>query len=96
MGAFSNFNYEEIEIIDKDGLKDYLIKNKDDDIISCLWDKKDFKTFGFDGWDGHKIISYWYQETLLALRDLAVFIDGFAKFTFENDILSHDKSWSFP
>ena len=85
MGMYSSFLDEDIEVIDEEGLKEYLLNHPkdEDDIVDCLWKDKDIKTFSFNGWDSHKLISYWYNETLEVLRDLAVFIEGYAKFEYE-------------
>ncbi len=41
-------------------------------------------TLNFSGWSGWKIISYWYDELVILLRDLAIFIDGEVYLEFES------------
>ena len=90
MGYSSNLEDEEIQVIDKEGLKEYL--KRDNELLKALlqegkdeWSNIDIECFSFNGWDGHKIISYWYMETLEILRDLAVFIEGYVRLRGEDD-----------
>lgn len=39
----------------------------------------------FSGWDGYKIISYWYAHIVELLRDIALFVEGTVYLDFETD-----------
>ena len=43
------------------------------------------KTASFETFDDMKIISYWYEEFVTFLRDIAIFIEGDVHWTFENN-----------
>jgi len=101
MGMASFFDNEDIEVVDMAGLKiflkDILARNNPNysgndyveeglglkaDDIDKLTDKD---TISFEGFDDWKIISYWYPEMVMFFRDLAVFIDGYVQFNFEDE-----------
>ena len=103
MGACTSVIDSDVEIVDMDGLKDY-IRNCKEGKYSHQKDRHalknyakalkikvnsfdSIKTLDFYGFDGWKIISYWYDEFLVFLRDIAVFIEGQVMLEFE----SHDE-----
>ena len=89
MGDYTTVVDEDLNIKDKEGLKNYLEKIKKKEIYKdkkiheyakALTDSEDAKDneniMSFFGWDGYKIISYWYGDMVTLLRDLAIFIEG--------------------
>lgn len=89
MGSYTYFIEEDIEIIDKDGLADFLKKAKDGTYTEYQQNEYvnelEIDNFTFEVFDSWKIISYWYDDFVTLLRDLAIFIKGSAKFVFETD-----------
>jgi len=87
MGMYSNVTDHDVKIINLSGLEEYLEKQADDSIRDALEIEKQGEEYylNFDGMDGWKIISYWYSSFCEALRDLAVFVEGYVYLTFEND-----------
>ena len=85
MGMCSSFDYEDIEVKHWDEFLAYYKKHKEDNEYweHLIVDEKN-KTISFEGYDGWKIISYWYAEFCAFLRDIAVFIEGEVIWTFEN------------
>jgi len=88
MGMASYYNYGEVEIVNEDGLKEFLIAAERSDLYRHYVDALEVdyknKTISFEGFDGWKIISYWYPQLLVFLRGLAIFVEGFVMFTFES------------
>lgn len=78
---------DDVEIIDKNGLKKYLKECKEKKIsygdshegVEIIDDQLDFSRM--NGW---KIISYWYDDFVAFLRDIAVFVNGDVYMRFEN------------
>jgi len=88
MGSYTFVdNDEDIEITNLDGLKDFLEKAKTmreyEHTLSYVELKND--VLSFEGMSDRKIISYWYDDTLVFLRDIALFIEGTVKLCFETD-----------
>jgi len=101
MGMASYFADEDISVVDMAGLKiflkDILAGNnpnysdnsyveeglglRADDIDKLVGTD----TISFEGFDDWKIISYWYPEMVMFFRDVAVFIDGYVSFNFEDE-----------
>ena len=80
MGTYSYFDYEDIEVKDWEGLKNFLElweKTNPD-----YWIKKEYmidekeKSFSFRDWSDIKLISYWYNLDLLFLECIAKYIEG--------------------
>jgi hypothetical protein len=99
MGMYSAFNYEDIQVTDWEGLKEYIeLWNKADKDVThdSGWNKwfkqitkkmlnhKD-KTITFESWDNIKLISYWYTPYLVFLDGIAPYIEGQVHWEFEND-----------
>ena len=88
---YSSFNWEDIEVVDKKGLFDWLMSIKDDkeyeDFMggNYLIDIIDGKEFSFDGWDNIKLISYWYKSQTEFLKKISKFIKGEVHWVFENE-----------
>lgn len=95
MGMYSYIDECEVEIVDLEGLKEYLEEVRKDSRTKHLADAvtiyshKDHPeispVLNFEGMDGWKIISYWYEDFVQFIRDLAVFIEGNISFTYETD-----------
>lgn len=101
MGMASFFADEDISVVDMAGLKiflkDILAGNNpnysgNDYVEEGLGLKADdidkltnADTISFEGFDDWKIISYWYPEMVMFFRDIAVFIDGYVAFNFEDE-----------
>lgn len=87
----SSFEYEDIEVKDWKGLKEFLKTWKDINPtswindINMLSDDEQEEYFTFDEWDDVKLISYWYDLDLLFLNCIAKYISGDVKWRFEND-----------
>lgn len=85
---YSWFDYEDLEVVDMNGLKKYIKENmkRDEAFLKDLIQKdeggEEYVTMQHtDGW---KIISYWYSEFVAMLRDIAAFVDGSVHWSFEN------------
>lgn len=99
MGDPSFFDWEDVEIKDLDGLKKYLADlkaGKYDGRTPTKPEKgcgetveisKDGTTLSFEGMDDWKIISYWYENFVCFMRDVAIFIEGEVHWTFQNNDL---------
>lgn len=98
MGSYSYLKNEEIFCSDIKGLKylkEYNVKNKIPywEILEIKKCSKGFNanalhwnySVSFDKFDGLKIITYWYEDFLIFLRDVAQFLEGHVNFVFEND-----------
>jgi hypothetical protein len=89
MGMYSYLSYDDIEVKDLQGLKDYIERFKKQFDVSKENDYYDIVTdndiVSFGNWDGSKIISYWYTRQVLFLRNLYKYIQGELRFTFETD-----------
>jgi len=87
MGSYTDIGYEEIEVLDYEGLKETIkILRKNGNIyvhesVLELNDKE--KTISFQGWDGYKIISYWYENMVLVLDLISPYIRGDIYLRFE-------------
>ncbi len=89
MGMYSSFNYEEIEVKDKEGLKSFLGDWKranptwwlNERMIDSLEGEDDFS---FGCWDNMKLISYWYSIDVAFLNCVAKYIEGNVMWEFEN------------
>ena len=100
MGMYSSFNWEDIEVTDWKGLKEYLelfkSVNKDNDnggwnewfnkIIPEMIDKENKQpNLSFECWTDIKMVSYWYSPYLIFFDGLAKYIEGEVHWSFEND-----------
>jgi len=96
MGMYSYFDYEDIEIINYEGLIDfldrwekYLKEYKKGEGWEKLTTRKALinetnKTISFDCWEDIKLISYWYGIEVVFLKCIAKYIEGNVCWTFEN------------
>ena len=84
MGNYTKFEYEEIEIKNLEGLKNFMSKQKDDANLAVF----DGETVSFETWNNDKIIGYWYNETLRFLKGIARYIEGNVMFNYESNDLS--------
>jgi len=90
MGSYSYFSYENIKVVDKQGLFDWLMSVKDDNDYEefmygdYLIDTIDGKDFSFDNWTDIKLISYWYDSQIKFLDKISDFIEGEVHWDFEN------------
>jgi len=85
MGASTYVTDSEVEIIDKENLIKFLEQGKTKgykEWVEAL--KIEGNNLDFSGWDGWKIISYYYDEFVNLLRDLAVFVEGEVNLEFES------------
>jgi len=91
MGMYSFFSYEDINVKDWNGLKEFLklwieaygdemeyVKN----MIKKDENRKEYLTF--EDWNDIKLISYWYDETLIFLYSIARYIEGMVEWDFES------------
>ncbi len=86
---YSFFDYEDIEITDLEGLKEffkiweeeYPDSLKEKDMLSCNSKGKSY--ISFEEWDNIKLISYYYPEDLIFLKGIAKYIEGTVSWTFE-------------
>jgi hypothetical protein len=100
MGSYSYIRQDDVHLVDADGFKEFANdifdgKNpnyKDSNMLDGIGITKDTldnlkneDQISFQDMDGWKIISYWYQDFVMFLRDLAVFVDGEVSFIFETD-----------
>lgn len=101
MGSPSFFEWEDIKVIDKDGLKEFRDKvlkapvypeikegyreSFDYKSYKEYWDQIKPEEFTFEAFHEWKIISYWYSEFIAFLRDIAMFIEGEVHFSFESN-----------
>jgi len=89
MGMYSTFEDEEIEVTDAKGLTEFLIKTQSDTsnceymYESFLKDLIDGKPYSFEDWDSLKLISYWYSNQVIFLKELGKYINGWVRFSFE-------------
>lgn len=88
MGMASYHNGEHIDIVNKEGLLKFLENAEKHDqykhYADALSVNDEENTVSFEGFDGWKIISYWYPSFCEFLNGLAVFVEGHAEFTFED------------
>jgi hypothetical protein len=83
MGMYSSFDFEDIEITDLEGLKFFLEEWKKTDFYNeeldnnmlCV-NEEGKAYFSFETWNNLKLISYWYDETLIFLNCIAPYIEG--------------------
>ena len=101
MGMYTNFNWEDIEVNDYEGLKGYLelfnsIDKDGKEEPNSGWNKwfKDIipsmldtkeNTITFECWTDIKLISYYYTPYLIFFDGLAKYIEGEVHWIFEND-----------
>ena len=92
MGMYSNFDYEDINVLDFEGLKRTLeIIRSNNDFCPYIFTKdmlelnEQEKTLSFEGWNDIKLISYWYDEIVLCLELISPYIEGKVSFTFETN-----------
>lgn len=98
MGSYTAIVDENIEIVNPEGLKSYIKAVLNEEIYKGNPEIKKYieaitepkfadgeSIISFYGWDNWKIISYWYSEMVMVLRDLAVFINGNVELEFENN-----------
>ena len=96
MGSYTYIDESDVVIKDLDNLKKLFKEIMTDKIeysgdAKYLVDKlkisysksRECYMLDFEGWDGHKIISYWYDNMVELLRDIAVFVEGDVSLTFE-------------
>ena len=88
MGMYSNFDFEDIEVKDLDGLNKFLKKWNEDNPESYInkgeYIMLDGDDFSFNTWDDIKLISYWYDDTCNFLKGVAQYIEGQVYWLFEN------------
>ena len=95
IGTYTNVTDSDVEVLDLKGLEEfikYVKKGKDERYKGYEYllegiqiDKQDKITYlDFSGMDGWKIISYWYDEFVMFLKDLALFVEGTVLLEFEN------------
>jgi len=86
MGMASYFNGEHIDIVNKEGLLKFLENAGKRDEYKHYADalKVNENTVSFESFDGWKIISYWYPSFCEFLNGLAIFVEGYVEFTFED------------
>jgi len=95
MGMATYIDHQDIEVVDKEGLEEFLKKARNGEYPSYKNNPQaiqyaktiEYKDGGlnfylFDEW---KIISYWYDEFVMFLRDIAIFIEGQVVLEFENE-----------
>ena len=94
MGSYSNFEDEDIKIINLEGLKIFLkrwSKTFSDNVVTKSMrdilkeDEKGNWYATFEGWDNIKLVSYWYSEECLFLYCIGKYIRGYVRWGFEND-----------
>jgi hypothetical protein len=91
MGMYSFFDHEDIEIIDYEGLVNFLEEwenNPEFESWKELMSKKallneEKRTLSFESWSDIKLISYWYPPQVVFLNSIARFIEGYVAWTFE-------------
>ncbi len=86
---YSYFSHEDIEVLDKEGLKSFL---KDWAKANPNWwlngemeDSISSEKFSFDSWTELKLISYWNIIDTAFLNCIAKYLEGDVYWTFEND-----------
>ena len=94
MGSYTSVVDSDVNVIDMERLKKYFEDVKSGKIYKDSPEIKEYidaleiveknNTLIFDGWDGWKIISYWYDELCVVLRDIAVFVEGEVNLEFES------------
>lgn len=90
MGMYTTIEDVNLEIVDKEGLIEYIKDaNAGKYPYTGEWlhniDPEDLAESITDNWNDCKIISYWYDELVAVLRDLAVFVNGTIDLRFENN-----------
>lgn len=93
MGDYSYFVDEDLDISDIEGLKAFLahwenlfpnnltVKLTEFPIAKRL--KRDCYTVSFEeGWNGIKLISYWYASQVVFLKCIAKYLEGYVRWTF--------------
>ena len=92
MGMYSSFDWEEVEVIDKEGLKMFLKAWKEffkgnENMLPYVTEMTNYdeekNQISFERWDNTKLISYWYDETCLFLKLIAKYIEGEVHWIFE-------------
>lgn len=87
MGMASYYETCDVKIENEDGLKEFLKAAERNDVYQHYAEalKVDYKKkiVSFEGFDGWKIISYWYPQFLVFLRGLAIFVEGSIMLNFE-------------
>ena len=88
-------NHKPVKIIYMEGLKEFLRKARKGEYKG--YEKDDAQLYpnaveitedgelDFGGMDGWKIISYWYEEMVMFLRDVAVFVEGEVLLEYESN-----------
>ena len=92
MGMYSSFDYEDIAVNDWKGLIKFIEewceidenKSTGGEFYRKILDLKN-KTVSFNSWDQIKLISYWYEETVLFLNGIARYIEGEVHWNYENN-----------
>ena len=94
MGMYTDITDCDVKIVDMVGLVKFLKDIKEEKLESYKNDsarqypeavKIDGEYLDFYEMSGWKIISYWYDEMVMFLRDVAVFVEGFIYLHFETD-----------
>lgn len=84
---YSYFTEEDIDVIDKEGLKSFLKDwkkaNPDWWLNGKMTNKKG--EFTFENWNEIKLISYWYSISVAFLDCVAKYVEGYVIWNFEND-----------
>ena len=90
MGMYSFFDWEQIEVTDKKGLFDWLMKlKKEEKYDTFLYEDYlvniiDGVKWSFEKWNNIKLISYWYDNQVNFLNEIAKFIKGEVSWIFES------------
>lgn len=91
MGMYSFVRDFDLEVVDLDGLKNFLVNGKnfpeykDKEWVFKYFSLNEDGSLSLDGMNDSKIITYWYTGTLMFLRDVALFVNGLIELDFETD-----------
>lgn len=94
MGMYSYFRFQEIKIINKEGLIESMEGVEDQEWREFVSKEGEVE---FDNYDSWKIYGYFYPEMCSVLSRAAEFIEGFAEFMYEEGMVFRlvfkDKKW---
>lgn len=101
IGSYTYITDSDVEILDLEGLEEFIedIKEGKDKrykkhkylLEGIEIDKLENKNYlDFSGMDGWKIVSYWHDDFVMFLKDLALFVEGEVWLSFETD---EDMGW---
>ena len=82
MGMYSTYNWEDIEVKDKEALIKIKKEKGGEDwsVYDAITDEGELV---LQEWCGTKIEGYWYNSTRDFLLEVAPFVEGFAEFSYE-------------